>query len=282
MPISLSIIIKTFERLDSLKNLLSSIRKSGLTYPILIADDSRQSNENIIKSLFPELPLSYINLPFDTGLSEGRNVLIRQINTPYFILCDDDYVFDNRTNISKAYDCLVKNNLDILGGDYYNYVNIPDFNVFIRQLIHPLRLKRFILNQFQTSSYTGKFTITDNNCELLITNHPPDESPYLCDLVNNFFIAKTESVLAMGGWDNALKMGEHEDFFLRAKQSGLKVAYLPGFGTRHYPAIPVKNSAYNQYRVRASGYKKLFVKKHGFKHYIEKQKETGKILFELD
>ena len=76
-------------------------------------------------------------------------------------------------------------------------------------------------------------------------------------------------------------MGEHEDFFLRAKQAGLKVAFLSGFGTGHYPAIPIKNSAYNQYRVRAAYYKQLFVKKNGFKKYTEKEVETGKILFEF-
>ena len=282
MHVPLSIIIKTFERPNSLKNLLKSVRNLGVNYPILIADDSRESSETFIRSLFSDLPITYLNLPFDTGLSEGRNVLLNNVTTPYFVLCDDDYVFESRTDFVRAYNHLIHNNLDIVGGDYYNYVNIPSLKVFFRQLLHPFRLKRFFLNQYTTDSYIGNFNIKEGGCELLVTSKPPNVSPVLCDLVNNFFIAKTDSIKKMGGWDKALKMGEHEDFFLRSKQSGLKVAYLPKFGTGHYPAIPVKNSAYNQYRVRASFYKNLFVKKHGFNYYIEKQIDTGKILFKAN
>lgn len=43
------------------------------------------------------------------------------------------------------------------------------------------------------------------------------------DVVANFFIAKTEKIRALR-WDGDLKLGEHQDFFLRAKQAGLKVA----------------------------------------------------------
>ncbi len=37
-----------------------------------------------------------------------------------------------------------------------------------------------------------------------------------CDIVNNFFIARTDAILALGGWDADLKTVEHVDFFLRA------------------------------------------------------------------
>lgn len=280
MNIPLSIIIKTFERPLALLNLLRSIKQLQLTYPIFIADDSRVSSEKIIKQAFPDLTITYLNLPFDTGLSEGRNILVNTVKTSHFLLCDDDYVFDKRTDLNMAFECLQSNGLDIIGGEYYNYVNIPSFKVFIRQLAHPFRLKRFFLKQYKLSAYIGNFVIHNNDCELLVSVNSAKEKVTRCDLVNNFFIANTDSVRSMGGWDKELKMGEHEDFFLRAKQSGLKVAFLSGFGTGHYPAIPVKNSAYNQYRVRAANFKQLFVKKHGFKKYTEREKESGKLLFE--
>lgn len=282
MVIPLSIIIKTFERPNSLINLLKSIKKTGIKYPILIADDSFTSNENLIVSMFPDLPITYINLPFDTGLSEGRNALLNSLETPFFVLCDDDYVFEERTDLKMAYEAITKYNLDIIGGAYFNFVSIPNIKIFIRQLLHPFRLKRFFLNQYLTSRYIGIFKIKDHNCELEITNKPAfDSSIFLCDLVNNFFLAKTDAIKSMGGWDKSLKMGEHEDFFLRAKQSGIKVAFLNGFGIQHYPAIPVKNSSYNQYRIRATSYKKKFAEKHGFKTYTERQIDSGKTLFHV-
>ncbi|MDI1354689.1 MAG: glycosyltransferase [bacterium] len=279
MPESLSIIIKTFERPASLRNLLQSIRDQKLTYPILIADDSKVSSGAIIKKEFSDLSITYIDLPFDTGLSEGRNVLVNRVSTDFFLLCDDDYVFEERTDLKRAYYEICTNTLDLLGGEYYNYVNIPNLKVFVRQLTHPLRLKRFFLNQYKRSAYIGNFTIKGKDCELTVSYDPPSENISTCDLVNNFFIARVSAVKDMGGWDKELKMGEHEDFFLRAKQHGLKVAFLANFGTGHYPAIPIKNSAYNQYRVRAAHFKQLFVKKYDFNNYIEKEKNSGKILF---
>jgi GT2 family glycosyltransferase len=280
MNISLSIVIKTFNRPVSLFNLLRSIQRLQMPYPVLIADDSQQSSKGLVLKTFPNLPISYLELPFDTGLSAGRNILVDHVKTDCFLLCDDDYVFDERTDLPGAYRCLAENQIDILGGSYYNYVNIPNLKVFVRQLTHPRRLLRFFFNRYQTSRYIGRFNITGNRCELLISHNKPQKSPCACDLVNNFFIARTGRVKAFGGWDKDLKMGEHEDFFLRAKQHGLKVAFSNGLGTRHYPFIPVKNSAYNNYRVRAAHFKALFVKKHGFRSYLEKEAESGKILFE--
>lgn len=282
MSVSLSIIIKTFNRPASLTKLLRSIQSLQLTYPVLIADDSQQSSKALILKLFPDLNITYLELPFDTGLSEGRNILVQHVKTDCFLLCDDDYVFDERTGLPRAYQCLADNQLDILGGSYYNYVNIPSLNVFVRQLNHPKRLVRFLFNRYQTSRYIGRFNISGSHCELLISQNKPKQTPFPCDLVNNFFIARTDRVKAFGGWDKELKMGEHEDFFLRAKQHGLKVAFSNELVTRHYPFIPVKNSAYNNYRVRAAHYKGLFVKKHGFTSYQEKEAESGKLLFEYN
>lgn len=282
MEAALSIIIKTFQRPDSLRRLLDSIREAGLRYPVIVADDGQESVKDMLDTDYQDLPIQYLRLAFDTGLSEGRNQLVKAVRSPYFILCDDDYAFDQRADFERALTVMQYNQIDILGGAYYNYVNIPNFAVFIRQLTHPFRLTRYFLNQYQVSRYIGTFKVKETSCELIISNQEPAGEFVTCDLVNNFFIADTKKVLAMGGWDKQLKMGEHEDFFLRAKNAGLKVAFLKNFGTKHYPAIPVKNSLYAAYRKRAADYKKLFAKKHGFEVYTEKQQESGKLLFTID
>ena len=45
-----------------------------------------------------------------------------------------------------------------------------------------------------------------------------------CDIVRNFFLAKTDSLLK-SPWDENLYMREHEDFFYAYKQKGFKVGY---------------------------------------------------------
>lgn len=274
----ITIIIKTFERPKAVIRLLTSIRKKGLKYPVIIADDSKISGEAAVKKLFPDLNITYINLPFDSGLSAGRNTLVNAVKTEYFVLCDDDFVFEERTDIKRGLECLKQNDFDILGGDFYNYITISGIRTILRLIIKkPDDLKRYLLNRPTTSRYIGNFISGNKKCELHLSNLAPAKTPFRCDLVNNFFIAKTESVKRIGGWDKDLKLGEHEDFFLRARINNLKVAYLGNFGTAHYPVIKAN---YKKYRLRCEEYKNLFVRKHGFTDYVEKQIDLDKVLFE--
>jgi glycosyltransferase involved in cell wall biosynthesis len=275
----ISIIIKTFERSDSLIRLLRSISDRKLTCEILIADDSKITSEAKIRKLFPHLSIKWFSMPFYTGLSVGRNKLISEVRTPYFLLCDDDFVLDERADINRALTTAIEGNYDIIGGDFYNFVTINSLRTFLRLLLKkPGDLKRFLLKQSKTSRYIGVFYIKEpSTCELRVTNIAPDQSPFQCDLVNNFFIGRTDKIKNAGGWDPELKLGEHEDFFLRMKYAGLKVAYLSGFGTRHYPVI---KSNYKTYRLKAAEFKNRFISKHGFKVYKEVLIETGETLFE--
>jgi hypothetical protein len=137
----------------------------------------------------------------------------------------------------------------------------------------------FVFGQYRISRFYGSFFESPSGkCELRVSNSIPVEIPFRCELVNNFFIARTSRVKESGGWDADLKVGEHEDFFYRLKKTGLKIAYLPGFATSHYPVI---SSNYKEYRIRALEFKKLFVKKQGFSSYREVLIDTGKVLFEV-
>ena len=78
-PFDLTIIIKTFERPHAVKRLFDSIRIFYSDLPIIIADDSR----NPITSLGDA---KIITLPYNVGLSKGRNSLIDIVQTKYFLL----------------------------------------------------------------------------------------------------------------------------------------------------------------------------------------------------
>lgn len=117
----ITIVIKTFNRKESLIKMLTSIQKLASDYPVAIADDSEHSYRDEILAKFPRLSISYFRLPFDSGLSKGRNCLLNNINTELLLLCDDDFVFDSRTDLKKAKQIMLKNNVDILSGVVYNF-----------------------------------------------------------------------------------------------------------------------------------------------------------------
>ena len=95
----LTIIIKTLDRYVCLKPLIKSILKKYKDIPILIGDDSLISCKEQVKKDFPNANITFIELPYDCGISYGRNVLVSKVKTKYFCLCDDDFIFDKKTDL---------------------------------------------------------------------------------------------------------------------------------------------------------------------------------------
>jgi glycosyltransferase involved in cell wall biosynthesis len=59
---------------------------------VIVADDGPidAEREQLYSRFAERLPLKVIRLPFDTGLSAGRNEIVRQCDTPYLLMLDDD------------------------------------------------------------------------------------------------------------------------------------------------------------------------------------------------
>ena len=79
----------------------------------------------------------------------------------------------------------------------------------------------------------------------------------LYDLVLNFFACRTDSVRKVK-WTDELKLGEHLDFFLRARDAGLKITYLPDVVVDHYRDHSANTEDYKVYRRRADEYHQRF------------------------
>ena len=48
----------------------------------------------------------------DMGISLGRNLALKMVKTKYFLLVDDDHVFNDKTNLDKVdgqFDCMIWN-----------------------------------------------------------------------------------------------------------------------------------------------------------------------------
>jgi len=188
----LTILIKTIFRAEALDILLKSIRNYYPNVKIYIADDSGRDID--VRRDVDE----YFLLPFDSGISYGRNYLVDKVKTKYFMLLDDDTVFTKYTVIEYALAVLEKTKLDLVAGRYY-----------------PER-------------FYGLYRIEDNVLNLYYQENKGylDGFP-LYDFVPNFFIAKTDKLKDIK-WDDELKILEHIDFFWRAREK-LKCTHLPFF-----------------------------------------------------
>ena len=190
---NVTILIKSFLRKECVDNLITSIRATYKTIPIVVVDDSDKGynfnyDENI-KTYY---------LPFNSGVSAGRNYGVSKIDTEYFVLLDDDYEFTENTNIEKLLSIIQNSSLDILGGAV----------------------------QERNGQYDNTYGIFDQNgTQVKCSRRVIAEQQYdKCQFIPNFFIAKTITIKAHG-WDPELGAGgEHYAFFFDNQQY-FKVGY---------------------------------------------------------
>ncbi len=182
--------------------------------PIIVADDGR-----VPVDLPPHV--THLKLPFDVGISQGRNEALALIETPYFLLLDDDYIFASETDVSALRDPVARGEWEVVGGRW-----LQD-GTYIR---HNLLLER-----------RGPYLLKIPGCRGVkgaISAH---------DIVTNFFVAKTEVIRDLGGWHPELKVGEHMMFFARCQAAGLRVGATDLATVTHAPTY---HETYARFRGR--------------------------------
>lgn len=181
-----TVLVKTFLRPPILHRLLSSIRRFYPALPIIVVDDSPHAQP------IPGPHIQTIILPYDSGLSAGRLEGLKQVQTPYVLLLDDDFVFYRHTRLGAALDLMAEHPvIDIMGGAV---VNLPFFTVgeYQKAGLYPTAAAP----AFPPGTHIGGLPTLDK--------------------VANFFLARTGR-LRLVEWDRHLKLVEHADFFTRAR-----------------------------------------------------------------
>lgn len=202
-----------------LSQLVISIRVSYPTVRIIIANDGPLP-------LHPEPFLlsdphaSEIRLPLDAGISVGRNTMVRETRTPFFMLLDDDHLL-GPTNISAL--LRAARGWDVVGMRVLNLPGIAELehdNIFI---------PRYVANISRYHNRDLTLCIWNENVGPGVYGM---KTPLRVDVLHNALVARTQ-VLRLHGWRDELKVNEHMTFFLDARKAGLRVGYLPSVYVHH-------------------------------------------------
>jgi hypothetical protein len=191
----LTAVVKTFERPHVLGRLLRSVKRYYPGLAVVVADDSRRPRS---------LPgVDTVELSFNCGVSVGRNAALARVTTEFVLLLDDDYILSGRSNVDGGLEAIRRQpEIDIMGG---KRVDLPLLRTF--DYSRPALHKKVP----PPSGDVGGFPIYN--------------------IVPNFFIARTER-LRLVGWDPAIRMLDHTDFFSRA-HGVLTTVYNAGMSCYH-------------------------------------------------
>ena len=210
-----TVLVKTFERPDALRKLVTSIRRLYPRIPILVVDDSAAPLDPV-----PEGVTRYFHLPYDTlGPSGGRNFGLRHVETEYVLVSDDDMRFRRNTDLRKLLHTLRTTRFDVVSCKWLDH--------------DPWRSIRLGYRRFE-----GTAEIVDGKLvrRLGVASCEIDGLPVF-DVVAQFFMAPVER-LGEDPWDERLRFVEHVEFFLRLKERGLLSTRLPDVAVDHYPELP--------------------------------------------
>lgn len=235
-------IVKTFLRDNYFFICIESLLNTYPSIKILTADSGNDSKEK--DDFIKKHKLDYTKLPFDSGICVGRNTLIKNVETEYTLVGDDDFKYTDKAMVEEMITFLDNNpEFDLIGGRIFEGGVIRNYQGFM--------------------SYSGRqvnYTPLDLTKEFLLDKK--SGLRYLpCDLTFNFFVARTKSLKAVL-WPEEIKVRyEHTSFFLDFKKAGYKVAFTPDAIVDHKPNGIKNSNEYMPYRNRAID-KELFFKRY--------------------
>lgn len=238
-------IIKTFKRYDCLDILLKSIKKFYPEAIVIIADDNNpQDYRKLFYVVWKKLlNLRVLKLPFDSGLSFGRNKMVEHSNTKYIFLLDDDFIFTEKTDLSKFYKILESNeNIGVVGGVCLDGNGETHYESI-------LKLDDGVLKH-----------LSDGDNYQLIEGIKTKQT----GCILNFALFRKD-VFNDVKWDDDLKLAEHLDFYFRLGQTKWQIYYTPEVKIIH---ARVRDKDYMKYRARGVEFTIKMFNKHGIKRMI--------------
>ena len=209
-----TVVVKTARRPLLAIRLAKSIQTTlNRNLSMIVIDDGPDLHPPEIMDIIAQFPnMKYIvGDREDLGISEGRNVGVRMVETKYFMNLDDDYVVSEHTDMHKMLEMLDTMDVSLVGGKCKS-----NFAGFM---------------EFGNDKETGKSALMyyPESCTVKSEELSSYPGCYRCDLTANGFMARTRDILDVGGWSKEVKIMEHKDIFLRLKAAKKKVVYCENF-----------------------------------------------------
>lgn len=204
-------LVKTYLREEYLAACVDSLRQTYRGIKISIADDGPRDAVKVAH--YNDLGCQYVHTVLDSGLSAGRNWLVKYCTTKYCLIGDDDFLYFKNTRLDWLRTLLEETGADVAAGAVYQDRRIVHYEGnFEARLDGGLVYERSAADAFHISSSGVKYQRVD--------------------LALNFFLGRTVSLQSCP-WDERLHGYEHEDWFLMAVERGLKTVYCPDVVVGH-------------------------------------------------
>ncbi len=246
--------IKTFMREESLFKTLDSIEKHfPYPYRFYIADDGDISEEKEYR--YQQLEIQghmIIRLPFNSGISLGRNMITKKAKEDYILITDDDISLNDSESIERMKKILdSKEDIGLCAGMIHQENGDPfggkDYSRGLR-----LEIDKNVLFRHRSEGNLSKLDGTLFN---------------YADQVVNFFLAKKE-IFNDICWDDRIKIEyEHMDFFLNLKKTRWKATVCLNTKLTHCRGSNL-DSVYIRHRNSAPI--QYFYAKHGIENIINR------------
>lgn len=188
---NVTFIYKSFERQAMAKKLYQNIQKYYPNARVIISDDSFKPLE--IKGQ----NLKIIHLPFNSGLSKGLNAALNEVTTPYVMHMDDDELLTLRSNIADELRFLKQHQeVDLVGFGVLSTPKCEDpkksshlyYKQLMQEALKPLKIPHLT---------------------------KIDETHFVVGKTANIFLARSDKLKEIG-WDDNIRILDHNDFFVRA------------------------------------------------------------------
>lgn len=253
-----TLVFTTIERSEKAIEVIESARARMPDLPILVAEQAAEDTE--FSSYCAKMGVRHLRIPFDSGVSAARNILVKSLETDYFVLSDDDVYFDRPININFCVRFLDEHpDFLCVAGSRRNHIE-RDGEVVA---VHVEQAINLAIDERGGGIIRLPVTTTGTT-----TVEHEGETVLVCDYVPNWGVFRRSSFFENDLWwdERFIIGGEHLDFFLTVKlHTALKVGYWEELSCVHNK---IRSKHYRVLRERHD-WKELFANKWPHRYIID-------------
>ncbi|KAJ3107598.1 Beta-1,4 N-acetylgalactosaminyltransferase 1, partial [Physocladia obscura] len=294
LPNLITIMVKTTNRMSKVFSLVTSSLELYPNLTIMVSDDGHIDPRKTTRPEGQQRGFYYLPLSHDVGLSAARNIMVDRIRTKYVLTLDDDFILTPDSDIAALIHAL-ETPPKFSGGNKNISMQFSEaatrFEIAAGKI--PADESRFGVDYCGVMHATAQGTLRLDAGRAIREDASPEATHEGCtevEFVPNVFVARTAFLRDILRWDPLLKLGEHEDFFWRAKNSAkffggngtvvnaVRVLTCPHVSFFHDQVEHWKgNTEYDRKRARVYDFWKLALRKHRFNRLVS----FGRIVMDL-